>query len=74
MTNDMYLGMIKRVLKTAGVDRGAILLQKLHDKQAEVANSSQDSDAEPVVERKIDQQIINESINSVRETLTELEN
>ena len=32
MTNEMYLGLMLRVLKTAGVDRGAILLQKLQDK------------------------------------------
>ena len=29
MTSEMYLGLMQRVLKTAGVERGAVLLQKL---------------------------------------------
>lgn len=29
MTSDMYLELMQRVLKTAGVDRGAVLLEKL---------------------------------------------
>ena len=72
MTNEMYLSLMQRVLKTAGVDQGAVLLQKLQDKKAEVASSSHASDEEPV-EREIDKQI-RDSINSVKASLKELEN
>ena len=72
MTNEMYLSLMQRVLKTAGVDQGAVLLQKLQDKKAEVASSSHASDEEQV-EREIDKQI-RDSINSVKASLKELEN
>ena len=64
---------MQKVLKTAGADRGAVLLQQLQERQAQAESSSHGSAEEETVDYKIDKQI-KESINSVKESLKELEN
>ena len=39
LTNELYLQLMQRVLKTVGVDRGAVLLEKLQEKRGEIESS-----------------------------------
>ena len=66
MSNEMYLDLMQRVLKMAGVDRGQALLERLAQKREHVSSLADSEDDQ--MDKKI-----KESINSVRESLKTLE-
>ena len=70
MTNDMYLNLMQRVLKTAGSERGTVLLEKLQERKEATSSSSNEEKSD---EYKADEKI-KLSINFVRESLRALEN
>lgn len=67
MTNAMYLDLMQKVLKMAGVERGQALLERLAEKR-----ESSSAGGEQEEENQIDEKI-KESIHSVRESLKALE-
>ena len=69
MAQDMYLELMQKVLKKAGVDRASALLERLEKKRKEQGYSSDgDSNGDEIEHR------IKESIHSVRESLENLKN
>ena len=67
MAQDMYLDLMQKVLKMAGVERASALLERLEKKREEQGYSSANSSHGNEIENRI-----KESIHSVRESLDHL--